>query len=264
MDRPQEKSKGTPRYAGAIAALIALLLLATPAFGLESAVKEVRAGMDGCIETYGPAVLKFIGLQGGYAIWPDKTFEVDRVKVPYYFYEGEFIGPTLEKIENQISFLMNSQVYDCLSKKINGMEEKGVIVLQSIFDVSVDTEIDDADIRVTFNYPMTIIKEKKFKKLKEPVVVTYQVRLKEIYKIASDIQDPENPSGMLNMKYLYERPEGMKLTMHDTEEEETIIYEVVDEKARFGNEKGFTFFVANKIRPTTLEELYKRTLKGKK
>lgn len=260
---PSKKTKGPSWRAGAIAALAALLFLTSPAFGLESAVKEIRAEMDRCIETYGPPILKFIGLQGGYAIWPDKTFEVDRVKVPYYFYEGEFIGPTLEKIEHQISFLMNSQMWDCLKKKIREMEERGLAVL--LDDESVDTKIDDAGIRVTFNYPMAIIKGKKFKKLKEPVVVTYQVRLKEIYKIASDLQDPNNPAGIINIKYVLEGyPDGLNVTTHFTEDEDTIVYNIKDSKSRLGDKDEYNFFIANKIKSMTKEELYKSILKGKK
>ena len=63
-----------------------------------------------------------IGIQGGYfkkpANKPEYYFDLGWAFIPYYYYQGLFLMPNKQTIENQLSLYVNENLGDCL-KKIN-------------------------------------------------------------------------------------------------------------------------------------------------
>lgn len=205
--------------------------------------QRIKTLINSCLKTNGAGILQFIGLRGGYARLPEKKTAVVEHYVPYYFYEGDFIGPSLEDIEDEISFLMNSEMQGCVN---NGLEDESIAAVTD--ESSASTEIRDSGVHVQFTYPITLIREDKVTRLKEPAVITYPLRLKQIYGIAADIQDSKNARGIINVKYLREMPVGMNITIFRTEDPDTIIYKIGDSGSRIINEMEYEYVVANKLK----------------
>ncbi|MBS3093689.1 hypothetical protein J4456_03875 [Candidatus Pacearchaeota archaeon] len=64
---------------------------------------QVQSSILGCLESTAKDALLIIGIQGGYYNKPEKLHDLEWSFIPYYYYEGQFLMPSTEKIESELS-----------------------------------------------------------------------------------------------------------------------------------------------------------------
>lgn len=83
------------------------------------ALENLKDSMVECLKTSSEEGLITIGVQGGYYKAQTENFEVEGSFVPYYYFEGKFLMPTLEKIESELANYIDDKLGDCISNVDN-------------------------------------------------------------------------------------------------------------------------------------------------
>jgi len=75
---------------------------------------QVQSSILGCLESTAKDALLIIGIQGGYYNKPEKLHDLEWSFIPYYYYEGQFLMPSTEKIESELSDYVDENLDTCL------------------------------------------------------------------------------------------------------------------------------------------------------
>jgi len=116
---------------------------------------------------------------------PDQFVSTGKGDIALWYSDEQNITPSLDKIQQELNdFMLNAaEVYMNFSAFPNLEIEKG--------NPSFNSSVEDRKVTFTINYPLTIKKDEKTIKLNVPYKLTYDVRLGELYKVASELnQDP--------------------------------------------------------------------------
>ncbi len=152
---------------------------------------EIKPGFDklknsisDCMSNTGSDSLELIGIQGGYYNKPKEYFDLGWAFIPYYYYQGEFLMPTNDEIENQLSMYVNENIGNC----IDSIQKEDFEVVFSKAKTRADIEEDD--VKFTIDMPVSISKEGNTISLdlkKNPIVL--DSKLYEMLEIAKYISD---------------------------------------------------------------------------
>jgi len=152
--------------------------------------------VDMCIDELGKEALMLAGHQGGFVKLPDYiqnnpfTHLDYGLKIPYWYYEGRDISPSLDEIELQLADYVNENLDEC----INNLEQ-----FQQEFDIefdeqhSVQVDIARKDVNFKLTYPIILTD-----KLKQKVIFVSEynskidVAFKKVYELAKRILEKEN------------------------------------------------------------------------
>jgi len=173
-----------------------------------------------CLEITSKQSLYFIGLHGGYFIPPEKSTVYG---VPYYIYLGDYLFPSINKIEDEISIFVESSLILCVEDFEDFKEFK---IDQG--EVEAVTSIRDKFVSIKVNYPLTIKKGESVSRIKD-FESEIPVRLSVLHNASKFILDShfEN-SGKLCLSCLLEYQKENSLQVNMQSNEETIVYEIVD------------------------------------
>ncbi len=69
-----------------------------------------------CLEVNSKDALETIGIQGGYYIKPQLYYDLEWAFLPYYYYLGQLLMPNKEKIEQELSLYIDSNLPLCLEE----------------------------------------------------------------------------------------------------------------------------------------------------
>jgi len=149
-----------------------------------------------CVYDLGREALLLAGHQGGYVELPDyiKNNQFAHlgktIKIPYWYYEGRDIYPSIEEIETQLGNYVDENIESCL----NNLEQ-----FRAEFNIwfgeehSVDVIIGRKDVNFKLNYP--IVMEDKLGQTKIELLEynsKVSVAFKEVYELAKKILEKEN------------------------------------------------------------------------
>ncbi len=138
-------------------------------------VEGIRQNVELCFKESGENALVLIGLQGGYAVSPIKSYEINNLYVPFYYFEGSNLMPSLKDIESEISDYVSNAMQKCVDiNEIKGFDAR-------LEKTSISSNIGDNKVIISANYPLTLIKGNVTFKLIQPYEVEYDIRLKKIY-----------------------------------------------------------------------------------
>ncbi len=140
---------------------------------------KIMDAISECMKTDSQEALKIIGLQGGYYKQPKLYDDVGWAFIPYYYYQGQFLIPTKEEIENQLSMYVDDKFTACL----NDYELKSSSVEYTSSKTSAS--ITQGEVVFNIDMPVTITKEAKTEiiELKEHPVI-YNSSLFDIINVA--------------------------------------------------------------------------------
>ncbi|MBS3079693.1 hypothetical protein J4218_06225 [Candidatus Pacearchaeota archaeon] len=90
---------------------------------LKPQIENIQSNVFMCLYEPSKEGLRVIGVQGGYYNKPDKIFDLGNEFIPYYYYEGNFLMPSSEKIADELESLVEDKVDVCLNElKFEGFE----------------------------------------------------------------------------------------------------------------------------------------------
>ena len=116
----------------------------------------VQSGIIECTKETSEKALETIGVQGGYyknlKKEPIKSVELETLFIPYYYYQGQYLMPSREIIENQLSLYINDNLENCINE-----------IKQPDFDLLykkpiTSTKINEKNVAFTINYDIRIEK----------------------------------------------------------------------------------------------------------
>ena len=176
--------------------------------------------VEECLETTSKQTLYFIGLHGGYFIPPEKSTDNG---VPYYIYLGDSFLPSINQIEREISSFIESSLILCVDnfKEFNDFE-----INQG--SIETRTNIKEEVVSIKINYPLTIEKEGSVSRIEE-FEVEIPIRLNVLYDASKFIIDNHFENfGNLCLSCLMDYQEENSLQINMVDDENTIVYEIVD------------------------------------
>ncbi len=160
--------------------------------------QPIKNFVENCIYDIAEQGLQLMANQGGYVEIPA---EVERdlssylsigngaVKIPYWDHKGNSRVPSLSLMENQLSRYISSKIKDCT----NGFKdfEKEFTITEK--EAEILTTIGERDVIIAMEYPLTIESKAKAEEFKiSKFRVAMQVRLKQVYELASKFMQEEN------------------------------------------------------------------------
>ena len=183
------------------------------AFPVQSFVQE-------CLETTSKQTLYFIGLHGGYYIPPEESTIYG---VPYYLYSEEYLIPSINKIENEISDFIEGSLIVCVDEFKDFQEFN---ITQG--EIKTRTSIEKDFVSIKVDYPLTIEREGIVSRIEE-FEVEVPVRLNTLYYASEFILNShfEN-DGELCLSCLLDYQEENSLQIQMQSNEEDIVYEIID------------------------------------
>lgn len=145
--------------------------------GIDSSnIEEV---MSICLNEKLDFTLILLGMQGGYYDVKEPynliEFEDFDIKSPFYYYNGENLALSLEDLENNMEYVLEKAVVKCV-------EDFNVETGEP--DISV--KINNDDIRVDLEYPITIVKGDTKERISSFNTVR-KIGLGKIYNVATSI-----------------------------------------------------------------------------
>ena len=84
--------------------------------GIEPSINNIQNFIVDCLEETSKEALKIIGIHGGYYIPPELYYDLDWAFIPYYYYQGQFLMPTNQEVEMQLSLFVDDALGFCLSE----------------------------------------------------------------------------------------------------------------------------------------------------
>ena len=143
---------------------------------VDSKIDPVYNHVDNCLGEVGGDAIKYVSLRGGY-------YELrgdNELGISYYVVDGKANIPSLEEVENQISFYVEDFLSDCLSfEKFEGFEiNEG--------DMDAETKINEDRVNFDLNYLLSIERDNE-SFLVENFEKEIEVRLGLVYETTKDI-----------------------------------------------------------------------------
>jgi len=84
--------------------------------GLQPSVNNIQNFIVDCFEETSLDALELIGVQGGYHKKPELFYDLKWAFIPYYFYQGQYLKPSNEQVETQLSNYVDEALEFCLNK----------------------------------------------------------------------------------------------------------------------------------------------------
>ncbi|MEK6860138.1 MAG: hypothetical protein AABX54_04975 [Nanoarchaeota archaeon] len=81
-------------------------------------LENIQSNILWCLDENSRKGLETIGIQGGYYHKPDKSFDLENEFVPYYYYQGNYLMPSHEKITSELKDFVEDKVNVCLNELI--------------------------------------------------------------------------------------------------------------------------------------------------
>jgi|TARA_Y100000310_G_C20694627_1_gene824681 hypothetical protein len=84
--------------------------------GIITQASLVQSSIFSCLEDTSRASLDVIGIQGGYYNKPAKHFDLGWAFIPYYYDQGQFLKPTTQEIESELSSYIDENLEFCIQE----------------------------------------------------------------------------------------------------------------------------------------------------
>jgi hypothetical protein len=151
---------------------------------LSSDILPVKAYIDSCIKSVGKDAIFWIGQQGGYYIPPEKSIVNYYLKIPYYYYLGDSVMPTMDRVERELAAYVNNMLPNC-TNNLEEIESLGFNVEQGT--VSTKARISPNMVTFDVNLPVVIKETNKKSSVSDFKVVIGDIRLYTIYDVARNL-----------------------------------------------------------------------------
>jgi hypothetical protein len=157
--------------------------------------------MDNCLNELGTEAARIIGATGGYIDFPDgikqnplsslslAPFDIERARVPYWYYEGERRIPTIEFMEDQMNHYIEDRYRECINNLTEFRQQFNITELGRIV---VRTKLEDENTPIVLNFPLEFsdVLGKRIAKI-ETRTVTLPFRIRRAYTLAKAVMEAE-------------------------------------------------------------------------
>ena len=116
-------------------------------------IQPINNFVQDCLRETGENALIRIGEQGGYFLMPEEVPFVDG-RIPYYVYEDRNLMPQKEKIETQINGFIKQELSYCILNFKDFKSQQNITHNLK----NVKTEINNGNVVISIEYPLTITK----------------------------------------------------------------------------------------------------------
>ena len=167
---------------------------------LSAEAQQVVDLVQDCAEDSTLTALTNIGYTGGYYTLPETSLSDDTVELPYYYYDGENLMPSLDTIEEEIGEYAGALIEYCVGTEISLLYDLEFI------DNQVEISVEQYAVEGTVDFPISLSLEDTTYFLDEPYVLDVPVPLGKIYDVAENIveHDIENPD-IYDLNYYLEQ-----------------------------------------------------------
>jgi len=174
-----------------LAVIIAGLILAAIVYRPDEDIKKpdvnkidpINSFVSDCLKQTGEDAVSYIGYTGGYYNLPNLSTDEN---IAYYFYEGNDLMPSVEKIQDELSLYMNDMLSFCTKNFIDFPDYN---ITQG--EVKTKTTITNNSVIFKVNYPITVNKGDNNYKLEEFEETKIPARLGVIYSTSRDLMDEQ-------------------------------------------------------------------------
>ena len=200
-----------------------------------SEIQEVKDHVQECVDISSKNAVIGLGMTGGYFTLPEKSFYFDDSGVAYYYYDGENLVISLDRMEGELNDYVNILLLGCLD-----IEQFSMDIQNS--GLSVESSINDGSVDVSVDYPLIISVGENTYNLVEPYTTSLDVDLLKMNTISNNIvrNDIDNPD-QLDLNFLL--GQGLSNIEYVPYDNDTIIY-VLKDSSSFNGE-GYTFMFAS-------------------
>ncbi len=217
--------------------------------GITEQVSTVESSILNCLDETAESSLIVIGIQGGFYNEPEKFFDLGWAIIPYYYDNGEFLKPSTDTIESELSVYIDDNARYCFES----LEYENFDLAYKASETK--TEIKKGEVSFKTDLSLTISKSdltSDFKLKKHPVVI--ESSLYDILEVADYIteshkEDPEMicincVADMAEIRNLY-------VDMIDFGDDETTTLTVISEN--YTSSEPYIFEFLNKYPITDIE-----------
>jgi len=172
-------------------------LLFRPSVVMPANVQPVSKFIEECIEYQGTEALIIAGQQAGYIDLPDfiafnpaAYIRYGGIKLPYWYYNGQNIFPSLEDIEEQLSSYLDTSLLTCFDDLNDFRKEFDIEIVK---EPETTTVIGTKDVTINVEYFVTLTdKGNRTKTNLAEFIEVIPVALGEIHELAIQLLTKEN------------------------------------------------------------------------
>ena len=114
--------------------------------------KPIKDFIESCIKQTGKDAISFVSMHGGYYDLPNIHYNIGKLNLPYYFYQGINLQPRKKDIEKAISNYVNDNLFFCLR---NFVDFKDGEYMGEIEKLNSSSFISDDKVIFTVRFPLT-------------------------------------------------------------------------------------------------------------
>jgi len=133
-------------------------------------IQAVRSVIDSCLDEAINEGVIILGLQGGYYQQQKATLPTEIASFSYWAKDGVQVNPSLERMQTEMSRLLQDKMALC----VNPNKFTARVTLET---PAVVTTIQDSQMNVQLNYPVSITKDGSASQIKEPYNKVINIQL---------------------------------------------------------------------------------------
>jgi len=154
--------------------------------GIKPSIKNIQDFNLECLKENSLKALETIGIQGGFYKKPEKYYDLEWAFVPYYYYNGEILFPSKDKIQNELSQYIDDNLPICIDELNENFKTFKITYSKPL----TKTVILGNKVTFTTNLDLTIDNDGKttlFSLNKHPIEI--ESSLNDIHKMAEYITE---------------------------------------------------------------------------
>jgi len=203
-------------------------------------LRDVESYVESNVDGITAEAITLLGLQGGYIKAPERSIDIGFEEIPYYYYKGKTLVPSLNTIENQLSEYIEQEI-----KKMNFSQFSQLDITYA--EPNVKVKVKDDVIKIYVNYSITVSHENMKTKLKNIYEREYNLRINKMLDIAKNLtnatsQDPEH----LNIELISYFQDTYDIIITPFLFKGAVIYKMDDQKFKLKDMPYYTFNFATK------------------
>jgi len=113
--------------------------------------ESIKLFINSCLDDTAENGIYFLGLQGGYYDSDSIISGELKLKIPYYWYQGEDKMPSKEEIEIELSRYVKDKLPECIND-FDEFKKQGYEI--NAGDINVISKINEEDVDVKLEYPI--------------------------------------------------------------------------------------------------------------
>ncbi|MFC1696800.1 hypothetical protein ACFL1H_00555 [Nanoarchaeota archaeon] len=205
---------------------------------LRSISENIKLFVDSCLEDVSIPGIFLLGSQGGFIYTYDNILITEDSSIAYHYDYGDKVGPNRDYMEKELSTYIRNTLDVCINE-FNDYKELGVEF--ELGENVVRSTINENDIKIEINYPITIKKDKS-QIIISKFNIRHPFRFGHLLNIKDQIISKLNNNDMIDLNELADYSANVAISLYDNE---TFIYYLNDKESEFEN-NYLPFFFAVK------------------